>query len=157
MALITPAIFKLLLPLACQWAEAQETIILREGVPLANSLLEDAGKIGVTQPQQVRLRVVNEMPLPDNPMLRRVAEKAGMLSPFTVGLTLRYGIYIRADHWGDRRLVIHELAHTAQYERMGSFSAFLSAYLDECLKLGYPNGPLEQEARAMEERILGNC
>lgn len=30
---------------------------------------------------------------------------------------------------------------------------FLSAYLDECLTAGYPHGPLEQEARLMEQRF----
>ena len=56
------------------------------------------------------------------------------------------GIYIREDLWGDRPLVAHELVHVAQYERYGSVEAFLRAYLEECLMIGYPNGPLEQEA-----------
>ena len=31
----------------------------------------------------------------------------------------------------------------------------LSAYLEECLTVGYPLGPLEQEAKKMETEILG--
>jgi hypothetical protein len=91
--------------------------------------------------------------MPEESVLRAAAEQTGLISPFTVGLTLRYGIYIRADHWGERRLVIHELAHTAQYERLGGFDEFLAAYLEECLTNGYPDGPLEQEARRIENEI----
>ncbi len=153
--MIPPALFKLLLPLACSWAEQQERIILREGVALTDSQMDDARKMGVKEPERVRLRVVEEIFLPKNPILRMAAQKTGLLSPFTIGLTLRHGIFIRADHWGERRLVVHELAHTAQYERLGGFKPFLSAYLEECLNIGYPNGPLEQEAKEWEGKILG--
>ena len=54
------------------------------------------------------------------------------------------------------RLVVHELAHTAQYERLGGFKPFLKAYLEEWLTVGYPNGPLEQEAKQWETKILGS-
>jgi hypothetical protein len=154
--MIPPAMFKMLLPLACQWAEEQERIILRDGVALTAAQMEDARRIGVQQPERVRLRVVEEIPAPQGSILRAAAERAGLVSPFTIGLTLRYGIFIRADHWGERRLVIHELAHTAQYERLGGFHPFLSAYLDECLTVGYPFGPLEQEAKRWEMEILGS-
>ena len=77
-----------------------------------------------------------------------------MLSPLTAGLTLRYGIFIRSDCWGERRLVVHELAHTAQYERFGSFASFLGEYLRECITPpGYPFGALEQEAKRVEEKM----
>jgi hypothetical protein len=67
-------------------------------------------------------------------------------------MSLRYGIFIRSDCWGDRQLVIHELAHTAQYERLGGIWPFLKLYLSECLVTpGYPFGPLEQEAKRAEE------
>jgi hypothetical protein len=48
--------------------------------------------------------------------------------------------------WGDRRLVAHELAHTMQYERLGSVRAFLRQYLVECLTTGYAGAALELEA-----------
>jgi hypothetical protein len=40
-----------------------------------------------------------------------------------------------------------------QYERMESIQAFLEQYLQECLTLGYPFGPLEREAKKIEEQI----
>ena len=149
--------FKTLLPLACAWAEEQEAIILRDGVALTASQLVDARQIGVAHPERVRLRVVDQVPVPAHPLLRQAAETTGMLSPMTAGLTLRYGILIRSDCWGERRLVVHELAHTAQYERLGSFTAFLEQYLCECITPpGYPFGPLEQEAKQKESLICGS-
>jgi len=58
---------------------------------------------------------------------------------------------LQSDSWGERRLVVHELAHAAQYERLGGFQAFLEQYLSECITLpGYPFGPLEREANRIE-------
>ena len=147
------AMLKLLLPLASAWAEEQEATILREGVALTARLLEDARRIGVAHPDQVRLRVVDHVPLPSNPILLAAAEQTGLISPLTAGLTLRYGIFIRSDCWGDRKLVVHELAHVAQYERLGGFHPFLELYLQECITPGYPFGPLEQEARKVDQEI----
>jgi hypothetical protein len=147
-------VLKVLLPLACSWAERQESIILREGVELTKPLLEDAVALGILHPERVRLRAVEQIPWPLHPILRRAAEQTGLLSPSTIGLTLRYGIFIRGDYWGERRLVVHELAHVAQYERFDGFRPFLESYLAECLSPpGYPFGPLEQEAKRAEERI----
>ena len=46
--------------------------------------------------------------------------------------------------------VIHELAHVAQYERLGGFREFLKQYLEECINPGYPLGDLELEAKQAE-------
>ncbi|HEY1171902.1 MAG TPA: hypothetical protein VGH19_11075 [Verrucomicrobiae bacterium] len=153
--MITPVEFKMLLPLVVAWAEEQEALILREGVPLTERLLADARAIGVKHPERVRLRVVDEVPMPMDVTLQAAAEETGLLSPLTAGLTLRYGIFIRGDCWGDRRLVAHELVHTMQYERLGGFAPFLEKYLMECLTVGYPNGEMEQEARRVERNYEG--
>jgi hypothetical protein len=42
--------FQVLLPLACAWAEEQERIILRDGVPLSPGQITDAKSIGVVHP-----------------------------------------------------------------------------------------------------------
>ncbi len=145
--MITPEQFEVLLPLACGWAQEQESKILAGGVPLSPLEIADAKAIGVSHPEQVRLKAVEEIPIPDHPALKQAAEVTGLISPLTVGLTLRYGIFIRADHWDERRLIVHELVHTAQYERLGGFEPFLRQYLIECLTLGYPMALLEQEAK----------
>jgi hypothetical protein len=147
------ALVKMLLPLACKWAEKQEGVILRGGVALTPSQVADARQIGVLHPERVRLRVVDEIPMPLHPFLRSAAEKTGLISPLVSGMTLRYGIFIQFESWGERRLVIHELVHTHQYERFGGFRPFLEKYLYECITPGYPSGPLEQEAKRTEHEM----
>ena len=148
--------FEQLLPRACLWVAEQEEIILRGGVPLPQQLLEDARRIGVQAPERVRLMVTEEIPAPEDERLRLAAEATGLLSGATVGLTLRYGIFVRSDYWGDRRLVVHELAHVWQYERLGGIREFLEKYLSECVTAGYPGAPMEQEARKIESEICGD-
>ena len=144
--MITHEEFKVLLPLACVWAEEQERVILRDGVPLSPEQTADAKLIGVAHPEKVRLLMVTHIPIPANPALRDAAKNLKLISPSTAGLTLRYGIYIWADCWVDRRLVFHELVHAMQYERLGGFQPFLKKYLYECIAIGYPAAPMEQEA-----------
>jgi hypothetical protein len=150
---ITPQQFQALLPLACSWAEEQERRILGTGVALDSGQLADARAIGVAHPEQVRLLSVRSVPVPEDPVLR-AADATQLISPGKAGLTLRYGIFIRADCWGDRRLVFHELVHTLQYERLGGFEPFLSQYLHECLTIGYPAAPMEQEAVVTTRALL---
>ncbi len=45
--MITPEQFQVLLPLACAWAEEQERIILRDGVPLTSAQIGDGKRIGI--------------------------------------------------------------------------------------------------------------
>jgi hypothetical protein len=152
---ISPEQFQELLPLACGWAEEQEAHILKLGLGLTAEQIADAKLIGVGHPDRVRLLSVDQVPVPEHPALRAAAEATSLISPLTAGLTLRYGIFIRSDCWGQRRLVVHELAHTVQYERLGGFRPFLERYLWECLTIGYPAAPLEQEAVATERRMCG--
>ncbi|MEM7344906.1 MAG: hypothetical protein AAF485_11745 [Chloroflexota bacterium] len=155
MPLITPEQFQDLLPLAAVWAEAQETLILQQGVPLTTAQLEDAQQVGVRQPEQIRLLSVDKIPLPDHPALRAAAQATQLISPYASGVTFRYGIFIRAREWGERSLIVHELVHTAQYERLGGFEPFLAQYLMECLTVGYPEAPMEQEAIRVAREICG--
>lgn len=135
-----------LLPKACAWAEEQERLILEKGTVLSPSQIADARVVGVRFPERIRLLQVESMPVPADPTLSQAAEATGLLTPDTIGLTLRYGIFIRDDFWGDRRLLAHEFTHTAQYERLRGFVGFLSRYLTECVLGRYPNIPMELEA-----------
>ena len=153
---ITPEQFETLLPLACEWAAAQEQRILATGEALSNTMLGDARLVGVAAPERIRLLYVPEILIPDDPALRAAVQETQFLSPLTRGLTLRYGIFIRSDCRSDRTMVIHELAHTAQYERLGGFEPFLRQYLFECLTIGYPEAPMEQEVIELTARIYGS-
>jgi hypothetical protein len=156
LASITPEQFEALLPLACQWATAQEQRILAAGAPLSQMALADAARVGVLRPQHVRILYVPEIPIPQHPALRAAAEQTQLISPLTGGLTLRYGIFIRADCAYSRAMIVHELGHTAQYERFGGFDPFLRQYLFECLTIGYVEAPMEQEVVALTAHICGN-
>jgi hypothetical protein len=154
--MITREQFKVLLPLAWAWAMEQEGIILRDGMPLSPAQTTDAFSIGVVHPEKVRLLKVARIPIPENPALRDAANAIQLISPGTGGLTLRYGIFIRADYWDDRRLIFHELVHTLQYEKLGGFQEFLRQYLFECITIGYPAAPMEQEAVSTTARLCAD-
>ena len=152
---ITTEKFRQYLPLAYAWAVEKERFILEHGTPLSVPQRADAKLVGVIHPEQVRLLSVGQIPLPEHPALREAAEAARLIVPRPAGLTLRYGIFIRSDCWGSRRVLVHELVHTAQYERLGGIGAFLECYLFECLAVGYPSAPMEQESIKIEHTICG--
>lgn len=143
----------LFVPLAEAWVRMREAEILATGVPLSEEEMAAAFAIGVSRPESVRLQSVQQIPTFEHWLLKPLAMVADGFFAQTAGLTLNHAIYIRSDHWRDRRLVIHELVHVAQFERMGGIRPFLKAYFRECLVPGYPLGPLEQEAIQTSARI----
>ena len=145
--------FEQLLPLATQWAAEQEQRILREGVPLSEEEIADAKSVGVREPERVRLLQVEEIPAPTHPILNAAYAAINFLAAKPRGLTVRYGIFVRSDCRQDRHLLLHELAHTAQYEKLGGIAAFLRRYLFECTTTGYRQAPMEKEAIAIAERV----
>lgn len=153
--MITEEQFRVLLPLAVAWAQEQEGIILRNGVRLTEPQIADACTLRISQPASVRLMNVATIPVPEEPTLKAAAQATQLITPQTGGLTLRYGIFIRSDCWGDRRLIVHELVHTSQYERLGGFLPFLQQYLQECITIGYPAAPMEQEVVKRTTELIG--
>jgi hypothetical protein len=151
--MITKQQFEKLLPLACEWVEQQEKVIINLGVELNDDQKIDAHFIGIKNIEKVRLLKVGSIPAPVNPELIKAAQLAGLLTESSIGITFRYGIYIHEKFWNQRKLIVHELTHTMQYERLGGIESFLKQYLEECITVGYPLGELEQEARRMEKVI----
>ncbi len=139
---------ELLLPLATVCVAWTEKFALRAGVPLSPGELEDAKALGVRTPERVRLLVFGKSMHARDFRRRSVTAALRIFTPTTCGLTLRYGILVRDDYWRNRRLVAHELAHTAQYERLGGVRPFLREYLRGCLTHGYRGARLEKEAAA---------
>lgn len=121
---------------------------MADGCTLNEGETADARRIGVLNPERVRLLRVPTVPLPGGATIAALGRWAGIPGGNTAGLTARYGIFIRADLWGDRRLIAHELAHTAQYERFGGVRPFIREYLAQCLADGYASADLELEAIA---------
>ncbi len=102
--------------------------------------------MGVAHPEKIRLMRVDRIPVLNSLLMKCIARLLPPVSANTVGLCLRYGIYLRVRYSDNRHLIAHECVHTGQYERHGSVSSFLRAYLTECMETGYPDAPLEREA-----------
>ena len=112
-------------------------------------MMSVARNVGVQHPELVRVKYVDQLPFPDDPILKQAAIETGLLAPGMVGLTLGYGIYIVHGH--DRiRVISHECRHVHQYETFGSIEQFLPVYLQQIVDYGYHDAPLEVDARAHE-------
>jgi hypothetical protein len=154
---VTTDEFKAMLSLASAWVEELEKDALRQGIPLDKSLAQDAHAAGVAHPERVRLLPVPQVPMPEHPALLAICETTKAITPRTWAMSARYGILVRADRWGQREVVVHELVHTSQYERLGGVRPFLERYLQECLGVGYPQNPMEQEAIVSAARICASA
>jgi hypothetical protein len=152
---ISPEQFENILPLAVEWAEAKEKVILEQGTALFSQYMEDAKSVGVKYPERVRIYEVPQIPIPKHPILRAAAEETQLISPATIGIALRYGIIIHNNFSNDRYTIVHELVHTMQCEKFGGFYPFLRKYLWECIEIGYPEAPLEQEAVRIASGVCG--
>ncbi len=138
--------FEILLPLATAWAAEEQQQILRTGVPLLEAEISEARRVGVKEPERVRLLKVETIPAPTHPSLQAACRATNFVPAMPRGLTVFYGVFVRSDYWRDRHLIAHELVHVAQYERLGGIEPFLRQYLFECATVGYAASPLEGEA-----------
>jgi Domain of unknown function (DUF4157) len=135
------------LQLAVEWATATSANGAGTGTPLGARGIELARKVGVMNPEQIRVVAVDQLPQPAHPLLHQAASQVGLLNG--TGLTLGQTIFLcRRD--GRAQLLAHECRHVAQYEMAGSIAAFLAVYLEQLVSVGYANAPYEIDARAHE-------
>ncbi|MDQ6859891.1 MAG: DUF4157 domain-containing protein [Verrucomicrobiota bacterium] len=151
-AFVERSLVELALPIACAWVRAEERAILCHGDSLGEAQSADARRIGIAEPERIRICEVETIPPRLNPVLRFLGAKFGMTFAGTIGMALGHGIYLQREYAASRSLLLHELAHVAQYERLG-MRRFLRQYLHECLTQGYPLGELEAEARDVTDRL----
>ena len=138
-----------LLAPAVAWAELQSRKVQQEGEALSVASRLLAERVGVNQPHLVRVKIVGQLPLPTEPLLRQAALQTGLLGPGMVGLTLGHSILV-VRGYVEPRLLSHELRHVYQYEVHGSIAGFLPVYLEQIATVGYHNAPFEDDARAHE-------
>lgn len=143
------ATLPILIPKAIAWAEQQASVILASGEHLSEKGISLARRVGVANPEEIRVSLVAQLPLPSDPLLRQAALQTGLLGPNMIGLTLGYAIYICKGHYSDR-LLSHECRHVKQYEQAGSISVFLPKYLQQIVQFGYSAAPYEIDARTQE-------
>lgn len=141
-----------LLPAALMWARREEGRILREGRPLNEEERQAARAAGVRVPEWVRVLAVPRVPLPGG-MLGRLWVRWASGPGVVAGMALGYGIYVDVAAVGSRHLLVHELVHVAQYERLGGVKPFMRRYLSQCLWSGYYAADLEVEAVEVSTRV----
>ena len=139
----------LLLPAAIAWAEARSQDAAAAGAALNERGITIARAAGVQRPELIRVSLVESLPLPEEATLRGAALQTGLLGPGMVGLTLGSSVLVYSGH-ETVRVLSHEFRHVHQYEAYGSIAGFLPVYLQQIVEFGYPNAPLEIDARAHE-------
>lgn len=147
--------FPALLERAIDWVSDWEATALESGRELDSAERIDARLAGVSQPARIRLLAVPEIPLPGDELLAAANAQANFLTPDGPAITLGYAVLVRREREKDRRLLVHEFAHVAQYERMGGIEGFLREYLAELITVGYDRAPLEAEATMRSNAIVG--
>jgi len=131
------------------WAKSIEAQGQQRGTPLNPEQLELAIRIGIQQPEKVRLVFVDEIPFPTHDAdMRQVGESLGFIGSGVTNNAQAFGytVWVRKGFVLDRPRLAHELVHVAQIERSASFGAYASAYIDQLRKFGHANMPLEREA-----------
>lgn len=141
----------ILYPLACEWAEQQSKFILNTGTGIDQSDRSLARAVGVRQTESIRILIVPNVPSPEQPLLKAACAELNFLGAEANGLTLSYGVFIKAGFERDRKLLAHEFRHVAQYEQHSSIASYLSIYLSELTRYGYSYMPLELDAEAAAE------
>jgi hypothetical protein len=143
-----------LLPGAIAWAESQAAEAAANGVTLSDVGTGLARRVGVQQPELIRVAVVDSLPIPQDPVLQQAAILAGLLGPGMTGLTLGHSVFAVRGH-DSIRLLSHEFRHVHQYETIGSIAGFLREHLPQVIEVGYHDSPYEIDARAHEVPELG--
>ncbi|MBP83767.1 MAG: hypothetical protein CMO61_07955 [Verrucomicrobiales bacterium] len=136
-----------LLPYFSRWVEKQEKLVLLDGRPLSEWETMWATEVGVKRPDMVRILPVPHVPTPGSSFTGLLGNLFGFLSEGPNGMAVSYGIYLEAARATNPSLLVHELTHVAQFERLGGIEPYLREYLTQCIRDGYWDAELEHEAR----------
>ena len=135
---------------ATVWAEARSREVLEKGIPMTEELQAVARRVGVKHPDRIRVLVVGEIRLSEDPHLKAAGASVGLEPTTADGLTLGYAMVIRRGAERDMELIRHEMRHVAQYEACGGIAGFLKAHIGHLVERGYRESPFEIDARAHE-------
>ena len=145
-----PLPLPVMIPRVVTWAEGLAARALQAGTPPGPELQAIAREVGVKSPRSIRIWLVDSIPLPEEPLLKAAALKAGISSERAGAMTLGYAVLLRRGEEGDLRLLRHELRHVAQYEQAGGIGPFLAIHLPQLSRYGYEDAPFERDARRHE-------
>jgi hypothetical protein len=152
--MIDQTTFEQLLPLAYQWAKAQEEYVFAHGTALSPQHMADARLAGVQDCERVRVLVVDRIPLPEDRELAEAARRTHIITEDARCIGFGHAIIIRAEAWGDRELLLHNFVHIAQCERSGGLEPWVRQYLvDRQNSASFSICSLEEEARRIAHEI----
>jgi hypothetical protein len=138
-------------PRVIAWAEKLSTESRAKGLVLTPPELRIARASGVRDAAKIRLVIVDQIPLPNEPELKAAALNVGFSRSSTAGMTLGYAVLVRRGYENNTRLLSHEFRHVAQYEASGGIGPFLVMHLADLVAFGYDDSPFEVDARAHEQ------
>jgi len=134
-----------LLPAAEKFVVRNQEKALRLGHPLTSKYLRIAKELGIDKADKIRIYTVHDLPAPQDQKLADAARALGYNSPDIVAYTYGYGIWIKDGNQDNNGVLIHELIHVRQAERMG-LKEQIRQYLTQLFIFGYRQAPLEVEA-----------
>ena len=136
------------------WTKAKERHVFQHGRTLNPLEKEYAQKLKISQIDKIRILEVEKINHPFSLLFSLFAQFARAVISSPIGLTLGYSILIEKRYALRLDLIVHELVHVSQYEKMGGHQSFLKEYIYQCVSRGYLNSALEMEAEELSLSIL---
>jgi hypothetical protein len=144
-----------LLPILIDWAERMEEKALSEGVVLNKVLRDAAAILKIKDIDAVRILAVPSIPEPDNQRIVELGTSLGLPFSKLGGITFGHAIFVVRSQAQNNPLLTHELVHVWQYEQAGTIARYLPVYVEQLIRFGYQNMPLETEAVRGSANIWG--
>ncbi|MGZ8164729.1 MAG: hypothetical protein ACXW04_04365 [Methylobacter sp.] len=95
--------------------------------------------------------IIDRLPKPDFPELRQ-AGFGGFIDMELEGITYKNTYFIKKGYESDVALHFHELVHVLQWQNLGALP-FIQRYMEEILRFGYQNAPLEKMAYDLQSHF----
>jgi hypothetical protein len=139
-----------LIKLFVQWGGALGARGDREGRALSPAHQQLAARLGVLEPETIRVLPVPSIPFVGSPVIRAATAAVGMTIEHIGSIALHHAIIVREDQQHRTDIWPHEFRHVAHYECLGGFQGFMAVYIRELVHFGYGAGPLEIDAKHAE-------
>lgn len=130
-----------LTPLTLEWYKEIEAQYLKKGRKLTSKEIKMARKIGVTNPEYVRVVILKDFPHPRNETLQNKAKQYGLGSSAESGRTMGNIIMLKARFKDERSILAHQLSYIAQQEKMGR-REFVRRFIAERELMGNRRAPM---------------
>lgn len=134
-----------LTPLTLEWYKEIESKYISKGRKLTAQETNMARKIGVTNPEQIRVVILKDFPYPANSTLSNKVKQYGLGGSAESGRTMGNIIMLKARFKDERWMLAHQLSYVAQQEKMGR-REFVRRFIAERELMGNHRGPMETTA-----------